>query len=79
MEFPSVCYEYGLLTLVNKEAVSAYGRAEYSKVGNPSRDKGGKKVELGRCHVAAEGERHQNLTGKAQPHANVQSNKNGLI
>ena len=28
--FPSVCCEYVLLSLVNKEAALAYGRAEYS-------------------------------------------------
>ena len=27
--FPSVCYEYILLPLVNKEAALVYGRAEY--------------------------------------------------
>ena len=52
VRFPSVCCEYILLPLVNKEASLAYGRAEYSKVGNPSRDKGGKKVESGRRHGA---------------------------
>ena len=31
--FPSVCYEYVLLPLVNKEAASAYSRAEYSQAG----------------------------------------------
>ena len=28
--FPSVCYEYVLVSVVNKEAALAYGRAEYS-------------------------------------------------
>ena len=55
--FPSVCCEYVLLSLVNKEAGLAYGRAEYSKAGNPSRDRGGKKTESGRCQVSAEDER----------------------
>ena len=32
------------------------GRAEYNKAGNPSRDRGKKKVESERHHVAAEGE-----------------------
>ena len=54
--FPSVCCEYVLLPLVNKEAALAYGKAEYSKAGNPSRDRGGKKAESDRCHVAAKGE-----------------------
>ena len=47
MEFPSICYEYVLLPLVNKEAALTYGRAEYNKVGNSSRDRGGKKAESG--------------------------------
>ena len=55
--FPSVCHGDVLLSLVNKEAALAYGRAEYSKAGNSSTDKGGKKAELERCQVAAEGER----------------------
>ena len=67
MGFSSVCCKYVLLPLVNKEAALAYGRAEYSKVGNPSRNRGGKKVESGKRHVAAEGEGCQNLTGKPQP------------
>ena len=41
--------------LVNKETASFSGRAEYSKSGNPGRDRGGKKVESGRC---------QNLSSK---------------
>ena len=31
--FHSVCYEYVLLPLVNKEAALAYSRAEYSQAG----------------------------------------------
>ena len=54
MQFPSVCCEYVLLSLVNKEAALAYGRAEYSKVENPSRDRGGKKAESGRRHGATQ-------------------------
>ena len=57
MGFLSVCCEYLLSLLVNKEDALAYGRAEYSKPENPSRDKGGKKAESERCHVATEGER----------------------
>ena len=45
---PSVCCEYVVLPLVNnnffKKAALAYVRAEHSKVENPSRDRGGKKV-----------------------------------
>ena len=33
VEFPSVCYEYVLLTLVNKEAAAAYSKAEYCLTG----------------------------------------------
>ena len=40
--FPSVYCECVLLPLVNKEVSLAYDRAEYSKAGNPSRDKRGK-------------------------------------
>ena len=61
-----------------KKLLWAYGSSEYIKAGNPSRDRGGKK-KSGRCHVAAEGERHQNLTGKPQPCGNMQVNINGLI
>ena len=67
MGFPSVCCKYVLLTLVNKETALAYGREEYSEVGNPSRDRGGKKEDSERCHVAAEGKRHWNLISKPQP------------
>ena len=41
---PSACCEYVLLPLVNKEDALAYVRAEYSKVGNTSRDKRRKEV-----------------------------------
>ena len=40
MGCPSVCCEYVLLPLVDKEAALSYGRAEYSKLGNSSRDTG---------------------------------------
>ena len=50
-----------LLPLANKETASAHGRAEYSKVGNPSRDRGGKKAESGRHHVAAQETRGKKL------------------
>ena len=49
MGFSSECCEYVLLALVNKDTVLAYGRVEFSKVGNPGRDRGGKKMESGRC------------------------------
>ena len=45
--FPFVCCEYVLLPLVNNETALVYGRAEYSKMGNPNRDRGGKKAESG--------------------------------
>ena len=53
-----------LLPLANEEAASTYGRAEYSRLENPSLDRGEKKVKSRTHHVAAEGERYQNLTGK---------------
>ena len=53
-----------LLPLVNKESALAYGGAELSKAGKSSRGRGEKKVESGRHHVAIEGQRCQNLTGK---------------
>ena len=52
--FPSVCFEYVLLPLVNKETALAYGKAEDSKSENLSRDRGGKKAEPERCHVATQ-------------------------
>ena len=69
MGFPSVCCEYGLLPLVNKEATLAYVRAEYSKAGNPSQDRGRKKAVSG--NVITEEERRQNITGKLQPHSDT--------
>lgn len=36
--YPSVCCEYVLLPLVNKEAALSQGKAEYSLVGNPNRE-----------------------------------------
>ena len=47
---PSICYECILSPLVNKEPALANGRAEYSRVGNPSRDREGKKTRQ-RRHV----------------------------
>ena len=40
---PSICYEYVLLPLVNKEAALTSDRAEDNKVGNPSRERGRKR------------------------------------
>ena len=77
--FPSVGCEYVLLPLVSKEAALANGRAVYSKVGNPSRDRGGKKMESSRLPVAAGGERCQNLTGRPHPCGDTQISRNGLI
>ena len=55
--------------LVNKEIASFSSRAEYSKSGNPGRDRGGKKVESRRC---------QNLSSKPQLRGDTQNNRNGL-
>lgn len=57
------------ITLANK-ATLAYGRAEYSMEGNPSRERGENKVVSERC---------QNLTGRPQTPGNTQININGLI
>lgn len=46
--------EYVSLPLLNKDAASAYGRTEYSLVGNPSRDTRTKKVESERYHQPPE-------------------------
>ena len=64
MGCPFVSCEHVLLPMVNKDTALAYGKADYSKVGNQSRNRGGKKVETGRCHVTAKGERIENLTDK---------------
>ena len=44
--------------LIKKLLWPMAGRIYYSKAGNPSRDREGKKAESGRRHVAAEGEKH---------------------
>ena len=64
MGCPSVCCEHVLLPIINKDTALAYGKADYSKVGNQCRNRGGKKFESGRCHVTAKGERSENLTDK---------------
>ena len=50
-----------------------------SKTGNPSRDKGGKKDESGRCHVVAKGEIIQKFTGMPQLHDDTYINRTALI
>ena len=42
------------MPLVNKEAALVYGRAEYNKVENLSRDRRGKKIESEIYHAVAE-------------------------
>ena len=54
VQFPSVCYEYVLLPLVNREAALVYSRAEYSQTGRDVE----REAESKRCRVAAEGEGH---------------------
>lgn len=39
MGLPPVCCEYVLLLLANETAALVYGMAEYSKVGNRSKDR----------------------------------------
>ena len=73
-----MCCGYSLLPSVNKESAFAYGRAGESWVGKPN-NTGRKKVESGRCHVAVEGERCHNLTGRPQPCGDAQINRSGLI
>ena len=46
---------------------------------NKSRDRARKKLESHRCHLAAKGERCQNLTGGPQPRRDTKINRNGLI
>lgn len=41
--------------LVKKKPALAYSRAKYYKAENASRDRGGRKLNSGRCHVAAKG------------------------
>ena len=53
MGFPSVCCEYVLLPLVNKEAASAYGRVNIARLEEIEREQ----AEPRRRHVAAEGDR----------------------
>ena len=58
--------------LMNKEASWAYDRAEQYKVGTPSIDREKKEVELGRCPVAAEGDRcHGTLLVNYEPHGKI--------
>lgn len=56
--FYSVHCENALLPLFSKEVSFAFGSAECSKTGNPSRATGGKKAESERHDVVAEGERY---------------------
>ena len=67
MGFPSVCYEYVLFPLVNKDTALTYGKAEYNKAGNSSRNGGGKKAKSEITHVASEGERCHKVIGKLRP------------
>lgn len=57
---PSLCCEYALLWLVNKEASVVYGKEENREVGNPSRD-AKKEYEV---RETPEGVRCQNITSK---------------
>ena len=65
---------------MNKEAAWAYDRAEYSKAEISSIDRGEKKVESGRGHVAAKGDRCPRiLLVNHEPRGKIQINRNGLI
>ena len=49
MGCPSVCCEYVLLPLTNKEADLANNQAEYTQAGNLRKEPEGKKAESERC------------------------------
>lgn len=50
-----------LLIQVNKKASLAYISEKDCKVKNPSKDRGGKKIESDRCHVTAQEARANKL------------------
>ena len=63
-----------------KKLFGAYGCAGKSKAGIPNRDRGEKKAESKRHHVAAEGDRcPETLPVNHEPHGKIQNNINGLI
>ena len=80
--FPFICCEYVSLPLVNKEAASAYGKAEYSQAGNPNRER---ERERKRERVGAVREttcswrKTLEHTGRQQPHGDTHINRNGFI
>ena len=75
MGFPSVCCEYVLLPLVNKETALLYGRAEYNQPGRDYREsrQSQRDVSLPKDTDVS------TLPGKPQPSGNTQNNRNRLI
>lgn len=69
----------GCLYWLKNETALAYGRAEYNKVENPSRETGRMKVELGRYHQATKGEIFPSITLKHGSCGYEQININGFI
>ena len=67
MGFPSIWYEYVLLSLVNKEATVAYSKAEYSQAGRDVKSRQ-KETDTGRSFIS-----------KPQFHGYTQINRNRLI
>ena len=77
--FPSLCCRYVLLLLVNKKSCFGLWQGRIVLGRKTNLNAGRKKAESERCHVTAEEEGCQNLTGKPQPYGDIQINKNGLI
>ena len=79
MAFPSVCYEYVLLPLVNKEAAFGECLIEDSQARRDiyiERES----VESERCHVASTGDRGaENLLVNHEPHDKIKNNRNVFI
>ena len=63
-DFPLYAVNVFYYHWLTKNLLWTYGGTKYRKVEVSSRDRGDEKVESGRHHVAAEGDRCQNLPGK---------------
>ena len=78
--FPSVCCEYVLVLLVNKEVTLAYGRAEQWKQGRKTKlNAKRKKFDSGRYNVAAQEKDARILLVKYETCGKIQIDRNGLI
>ena len=73
--YHSVCYEYALMSLVNKKSALAYGMAEYSQAGKMYRkwDWSQRDAKL----LPKEKDTNWTLTSKT--HGDTQIDRNGLI